>query len=219
VLLYFRQDWARLAAGSWRDLRARALRSSVEARLLLLLMLATIPAAVAGLLLEAPFERILAADAVALARSTAALLLVTGAILLAAEHVGSRDRPAERLSLGGALVVGFAQAAAILPGLSRSGATIAAGLWAGLTRPEAARFSFLLAAPIIVGAGLVELGDASAGTLQPSERAALVAGFLAAFVTGYVAISWLLRFLRRAPLTWFVAYTWILGATALWLLR
>lgn len=219
VLVYFRQDWARLLAGAWHGLRSRDDRAGPELRFLLLLAVATLPAVAAGLVAQEPLERAIAHDPEALARLAAALLLVSGAVLFVSDRLATGDRLADDVRTRGAIGVGLAQAAAILPGISRSGATIAAGLGAGLTRPEAARFSFLLATPIILGAGLLQLADVLREGLRPGEPAVLAAGFVSAAFVGYVAIGWLLRYLQRARLTVFVVYLWIAGSLALWLLR
>jgi undecaprenyl-diphosphatase len=220
VLAYFRSDWHRLGARSASALRARALRTCPEARLLGLLVLASIPAGVVGLLAESALEQHLAADPRGAARAASALLLVTGSVLLISERWKHRQGcSAEDIAPRGALAVGLAQAAAILPGISRSGATIAVGLLAGLSRPQAARFSFLLATPIILAAGVLRLADLALAGPQPGELESLAVGFLAAFAVGYAAIGWLLRYLHRASLAPFAAYTWALGTAALWLLR
>ena len=116
-----------------------------------------VPAAIAGVLVQEPLERALLADPRGAARVAALMLLVTGAVMLAAERIArarSADRSAEEVSTPGALFVGLAQAAALVPGISRSGATMSAGMVVGLRRDEAARLSFLLATPVILGAGL-----------------------------------------------------------------
>ena len=219
VILYFRTDWARMIAGSWRAARQRTLRGNDDARLLALLMLGTVPAVMAGALLQDALENAIAFDPHNLARLASLLLLVTGGMLALSDRVGSRERAAADLRWPGALTIGLAQAVAILPGISRSGATIAAGLGVGLRRTEAARFSFLLATPVIIGAGTLQLSELAASGTSSEEVLLLAAGFFSALVVGYAAIAWLLSYLRRAPLTIFVVYTWIVGVLALWLLR
>jgi len=219
LLLYFRRDWYALLAGS---VRARPLWPSREGRLLAFIAVGSVPAVVAGLAVRKALERELAQDPRGAARAAAAMLLVTGLLILGAEltaRLRSRGAQAEEVGLIGALAVGAAQAFALVPGISRSGATMAAGMVAGLRRDEAARFSFLLGTPVIVGAGLLEMGDFAIGRPSAPEAAALIAGGSAAFVCGYLVIAWLMRYLRRAPLYPFVAYTWIAGALALWWLR
>jgi undecaprenyl-diphosphatase len=211
VLVYFRDEWRRLFAGALRGLALGAPWRDPDGRLLVLLALATVPAVVIGLAFEETFEAMLGSP-----RSTALELLLTGVLLVLAERIPPRDRPIEAVSSGQALGIGLAQAVAIVPGISRSGATIAAGLAAGLDREAAARFSFLLSVPIILGGGAYEAvkfaRDASSGT----SPVLLATGFLAALVAGYISIGWLLDYLRRAPLYLFAAYTWVFGLAAWW---
>jgi undecaprenyl-diphosphatase len=219
VILYFRAEWSRLAIGAGRALRTGTTAGSAETRLLLLLALATVPAIAAGLILQGPIERQLVEDPVGAARAAAWQLMVTGVLLVFADRLAAREGAAEGIGARGALGVGVAQAAAVLPGISRSGATIAAGLFAGLSRTEAARFSFLLATPIILGAGAWQALNVVGQPTAPGEVAAVVAGFTSAFVVGYVSIGWLLSYLRRAPLTVFVLYVWCAAGLALLWLR
>ncbi len=205
VLGYFWRDWLALLRGAWRAVRARSLFDP-QARLLLLLVLGTVPAALVGFLLEDFFESLFARPVAA-----AGFLLVTAALLTLAEGWGRRVRGLETLSWSDALVVGAAQAVAILPGVSRSGATIAAGMGRGLTRSAAARFSFLLSTPIILGAGLLQLTDlAQAGDLA-AQAPVLLIGFLAALASGLACIHFLLRYLQRRPLYPFAIYCALFG--------
>lgn len=209
VLGYFWRDWLALLRGAWRAVCTRSL-ADPQARLLLLLVLGTVPAALAGFLLEDFFESMFARPVAA-----AGFLLVTAAILTLAEGGSRRARGLETLSWLDALLVGAAQAAAILPGVSRSGATIAAGMGRGLTREAAARFSFLLSTPVILGAGVLQLADlAQAGDLA-AQAPALLVGFLAALAAGLACIHFLLRYLRRRPLYPFAIYCALFGAACL----
>jgi undecaprenyl-diphosphatase len=211
VLIYFRADWLRLLRGGWRGLQAGAPWRDPDGRLLSWILLASVPAVVVGLSFKDFFEGLFAAP-----RAAAAMLFVTGALILVAEAMARQARDTQSLGGGRALIVGGAQALAIMPGISRSGATIAAGMFVGLDRAEAARFSFLLAAPIIVGAAGVQLLDFFGGDPSPGDLRPLAVGFLSAFGVGYLAIGGLLAWVRRAPLYVFVAWTWLLGAYALW---
>ncbi len=218
VIAYFWRDWAALIGGAWHGLRTRSL-DDPNVRLFLLLVLATVPGALAGALLEDFFEGMFARPAAA-----AGFLLLTAALLTLAESAwarrsaspgGDSPRPLSALSWQDALTVGVAQAVAILPGVSRSGATIAAGLGRGLDREAAARFSFLLSVPIILGAGAMQLGKlARAGGLA-GEAPLLVAGFLTALVSGGLSIHFLLRYVRRRPLYPFALYCVLLGILGL----
>jgi undecaprenyl-diphosphatase len=219
VLLYFREDWRRLVLGSTRS---RSALRSPEARLLGLIGVATIPAAVVGYFAQEPLESALITDPRGAARVAASMLMVTGLAMLGAELVARRlaaARRAEEASAPGSVFIGFAQAAALVPGISRSGATMAAGMVTGLRRDEAARFSFLLATPVILGAGLLQMTDFARGGPTSEEVLTIAAGAAAAFTAGYAVIYWLMRYLRSAPLYPFVAYTWVMGAFTLWWLR
>jgi undecaprenyl-diphosphatase len=172
-----------------------------RARLAWLILLGTLPAALIGWLLEDFFERMFARPVAA-----AAFLLVTAALLTASERLGRRQRDLDALAWLDALLVGLAQALAIFPGISRSGATIAAGLGRGLRRAPAARFSFLLATPIILGAGLLKVADlAHVGGLA-AQAPVLIIGFLTAALVGFGCIHFLLRYLQRRRLYPFAIY-------------
>lgn len=184
-----------------------------DRRRVLLLLLATLPAGVAGLLLEDLFTRLFSS-----VTATGVALLGTGFVLWGAERLSAgyrRRHPLERMSAADAWWIGVGQAVAIIPGLSRSGTTIATGLVRGLDRESAARFSFLLSIPVILGAGVLQLRHLTIGSF--SEAAPLAAGFAAAFLSGLAAIHILLGVVRRAKLTVFSWYVWGLGAfTLLW---
>lgn len=236
VLIAFRDDWRRMIHGAWRGLRSGDPFGDPDARLLAMLMLASVPAAVAGLALESYVESWLAESSLAAARLAGSMLLVTGTLLVASERFAARASSsgpgpgpgpepgargaADRVGWGTALLIGVAQAIAIVPGISRSGATIAAGLALGLPRDEAARFSFLLATPIILGAGALRLMDLAGGqgAVGPAPLA-LVIGAAAAFVVGLASIGWLMRIVRSRSLMGFALYTWAFGLLALWMLR
>jgi undecaprenyl-diphosphatase len=143
-------------------------------------------------------------------------LIVLGLVLLWAEQVSTRSRSMEQIEARDGLAVGLAQALALVPGVSRSGATITAGLFLGLDRPTAARFSFLLSVPAVVLSGLFELGSILSG--EEGEHVStgnLVLATLLAFVTGYAAIAWLLRFLSNHSTIVFVVYRVALGVVVL----
>ena len=184
---------------------------SFEARLGWWVVLATIPAVVFGLLLKDRVEDAFSAPAV-----VASLLFVTAAILFAAERFGKRLRDLRQFDAGDALTIGFAQALALFPGVSRSGATIGAGMLRHLDRPAAARFSFLMSIPALLGAGVVALVDLfQNAALLSSLALPLAAGFLAAAVSGYLCIRWLLGYLQRRSLVVFAAYCLVFGAACL----
>lgn len=198
LIAYFARDLAGMARDVWRP-------GSEGRRLVGLLALGTVPAVVAGVLLEETFERLLSHP-----RPAALALLATAAILVGAEWaagtIGGRGRLARpmrsRVSLPDAVSVGLAQAVAFLPGVSRSGVTMATALGRGLGRETAARFSFLLAIPALAGANVLELPQVVRDGIGAPE----VAGFLASVGFGYASVAVLLRYLRRYNFLPFAAY-------------
>ena len=211
VLLYFREDLVRIALAWWRSVFDRPLRSELDARLGWYIVLGTIPIGIFGVLFKDQIEtgaRDLYLIGVA--------LIVLGLVLLAAEKVGTRERSIEQIRTKDGFAIGLAQALALIPGVSRSGATITAGLFMGLDRPAAARFSFLLSVPAVVLSGLLELGTIlSEDEEDGTGLLALVVATLMAFVSGYAAIAWLLRFLSTHSTVIFVVYRVALGAAVL----
>lgn len=209
VLAYFRRDLWSLALAWAGSLRKRGL-DDPQARVAWLIIWGTLPAVVMGFTLKDLFERLFAAPV-----WVSILLLVTGLLLFLGERVRRSEGRMKSLTWLDALIVGLAQGVAIAPGVSRSGATISAGLWRGLGREEAARFSFLLATPAILGANLLQLWGlarvSGAGEVAPT----LLLGFLAAAVSGYLAIRFFLGFLKRRSLHPFSLYCWLLGTLTL----
>lgn len=203
VVVYFWRDWWRLITAWLRGLIHWDWHER-DARLAWLLILGTVPAVVIGYLLQAWFESLFGKPV-----WVAVFLLVTAGFLALAEWLGRRVRTMEQQRWSDALVIGLAQAAAIAPGISRSGATMATGLLRGMKRTDAARFSFLLSAPIILGAGLVPLFDVLSAPQSGVQALSLVAGFLVAALTGYLCIGGLLRYLQKGSLYLFSLYcTW-----------
>ncbi len=207
VVLYFWRDFRSLAVAAGESLRERSL-DDPQARIAWGLLLATVPTAFIGWLLEERIEQFFQ-----MPQAAGGFLLVTAALLLLAEYWGRQQRDLETLSWLDALLIGLAQTLAIAPGLSRSGATIAAGLLRGYRRAEATRFSFLLSVPIILGGGLYQLLKlaGAAGAATSSSSGAMLAGFLAAAVTGYLAIAGLLAPVRQHSLWPFAAHCATLG--------
>lgn len=206
VLAYFWRDWLALI-GAWLQGLVRWDWRDPLARLMWLLILGSVPAAALGFLWEDLFESLFGRPA-----WVAFFLLVTAALLVVSERLGRRSRKMTDLGWLDALLIGLGQAMAIAPGISRSGATMAAGLFRGLDRTIAARFSFLLATPIIFGAGLLQLAGLVGAADAAAQIPALVAGFLAAAVAGYVCIWALLRYLQRGKLYPFALYCAAAGA-------
>jgi undecaprenyl-diphosphatase len=205
VLLRQRDSWVAMlrgAAGPLRRRDAHAPDGRQDRRLLVLLALGTAPAAVAGALLERHLEPLFADPLLA-----AGMLIVTALVLVASERLGRGDRSLRALDGGRALWVGLAQAVAIVPGLSRSGSTIAAAQLSGLDRLSATRFSFLLAAPILLGAGAFEMARFARETPPADAWGAIAAGSVAAFVVGWLASGWMLALVARRSLLPFALYT------------
>jgi undecaprenyl-diphosphatase len=211
LLIYFRADWARLVPAGLATMRDRSLGDDPDRRLAWLIVVATVPALVAGFLLNDLIESAFRQPGL-----VALMLVVGGAVLWLAERSGSRSRSIAGLTFPLALGIGAAQSLALVPGISRSGISISAGLFAGLDRESAARFSFLMATPITALAGAYEARQLLAGeTGLDVPGDALAVGMVAALVAGLVAIHFLLRFLRRYPTHVFVAYRIVLAAVVL----
>ena len=213
VFLYFRRDVLALGKAFFQDLYANRIVTSAtpEGRVGKLIIVGTIPVVVVGLLakkwLEEHFYN---------AKSIAIVAIAFALLMAAAELVVRRRKSAGRtegqLTIYDALFVGAFQVLALMPGGSRSGTTITAGLFAGLTRETAARFSFLLSLPSVLGAGLYSLFKKRNDLHDPE---ALVVGTFVAGVVGYAAIAWLMAYLRKYPMWLFVAYRIILGVAIL----
>jgi undecaprenyl-diphosphatase len=205
VLIVFRHDLYRLMLAGFNSLRTRKL-DEPDARLAWWIVLGNIPALILGVLFHDFFETLFGTPA-----AVAGFLLLTGFILFIGERFASQKHSMQEISLFDALLVGLAQAAAITPGISRSGATIAAGLLLGVRRAAAARFSFLLMTPAVLGAGVLALFDLAHEGNLIYEWPLLITGFLAAAISGYLAIRWLLNYLTRRSLTVFAFYCTIVG--------
>jgi undecaprenyl-diphosphatase len=209
LLIFFWRDWVRLVPAFFETLRDRSIDADPDRRLALLLAIATVPALVVGFLLHDLENLIREVGLVAV------MLVIGAAILWIADHAGSRSRLALDLPPGHAFLIGAAQALALIPGISRSGISISAGLFAGLRREEAARFSFLMATPVTAAAAAYETLQAVRGEGPPVAVAPLVVGLAASFGFGILAISFLLRYLRTHSANVFVAYRLILAAIVL----
>jgi undecaprenyl-diphosphatase len=226
VVAYFRADLARTAVGFLADLRARRISSTPDARLAWLIALGTVPAVAVGFLFKRQLkETFFNLPSVAVV-ATAFALWLAAAEWWARRRVarGAPPRTDAELTWRDALWIGCWQACALMPGGSRSGTTLTGGLFAGLGRAAAARFSFLLSVPVILGAGLKDLADEYKKLRTPDpngppslfasadDMAALVVGTAVSAAVGYLAISWLLRYLQRYSTAVFVVYRLVLGA-------
>ena len=205
VLLYFRKDLWNIARAWFLSLWLKPeLRGTLDARMGWYIGLGTLPVAVFGLVFNDQIED--GARSLYLVGTT---LIVLGLVLLLAEKVAKHERQLEDIKARDAVVIGFAQALALIPGVSRSGATITAGLFFGFDRAAAARYSFLLSVPAVVLSGLFELRHVGDGGGAPAGATALAT--LLAFVVGYVSIAWMLRYLTSHTTVVFVIYRVVLG--------
>jgi undecaprenyl-diphosphatase len=229
LLIFFRRDWVAIVGGLITSVRYRRVSTSAE-RLAWLLVLATIPVGIAGLALEHLFRTTLGRPIPA-----AAFLAVNGIVLYIGERLRRRapavvggtadgtlapsDERIAQLTMGQGVLIGCAQILALLPGISRSGVTMVAGLWRGLNHEEAARFSFLLATPVILAAGVLKIPDLF-GPLGEGIHGQVLAGSVASFVAAYLAVRYLTYYFETRTLTPFAIYCTVAGLGSLvWLLR
>ena len=223
LFIFFWHDWVRILRGLGRSLRDRGIDpDDADAKLGWLLVVGTIPAGLIGLLLEHPLRKIFASPG-----SAAVFLTLNGLVLYAAELLRRRAPVAEEeddvriartVSWRDAGLVGTAQAIALIPGFSRSGATIGGGLIVGLSHKDAARFAFLLATPIIAAAALLKLPELF-GHQGDGVRGQALVGALCSAVTAWLAVRFLMRFFETRTLTPFAVYCFVAGlACSLWFL-
>jgi undecaprenyl-diphosphatase len=219
LLGFFWRDWVRIIKGLGRSLRDRGIaEDDADAKLGWLLVVGTIPAGILGLLLEHKLRSVFAS-----AQSAAIFLFLNGFVLYGAEllrrrapqpeHGDPDERIAERVNYRSAFTVGAAQAIALIPGFSRSGATMAGGLVVGLSNEDAARFAFLLATPIIGAAAALKLPELF-GSSGNGVRGPALVGAICSALTAYLAVRFLMRFFETNRLTPFALYCWAAGAAA-----
>lgn len=218
IIAYFWHDLVKYVHGIGRSLQARVLfpRGDLDARLGWYTILGTIPLAVAGLLLEKRVDH----EYRNLIFISAALILLA-LVLLAAERVGRKTRPLKNMAFGEAMLIGVAQALALVPGASRSGVTYTAALFLGLTHEAAIRFSFLLSIPAITLAGLYKLGKVLHKTHLGPEAAPYVFAAFVAGVFAYIVVRWLMKYLgeENHSMMPFIIYRIALGLALLYLLQ
>jgi undecaprenyl-diphosphatase len=210
VIVYFWKDLVHMLRATLQALFHREGVQDPYVRLAGWIVLGTLPAVVAGVALKDIVEAAFGSP-----MATSGFLLVTAALLITAEWIGKRRRPLESATWKDALWIGLAQALALFPGLSRSGATISAGLMRDLDRPGAARFSFLLSIPVMIGAGALALGDLAALPSAADYALPVLVGFVSAAIVGYASIRWLLGFVTRHSLAAFSAYCALVGLLGL----
>jgi len=212
VLIFFRKDIWRIGSAWVRSLFQPEYRGTLDSRMGWYVIVGSVPIVVLGVLLKDVIERDFRNLWI-----IGTMLIVLGVVLGVADRVGRTDRPMGKLTMKDAVLMGLAQALAIIPGVSRSGATISMGRFLGFDREAATRFAFLLAIPAVVGAGLFELKEIPHGHNDfgwgPTITATVVS-----FVVGYAAIAWLLRYVSTRSYTPFVVYRIVLGAGTLILL-
>jgi undecaprenyl-diphosphatase len=206
VIAFFWKDLVAILRAWFQGLFQRKPFESLLARQGWFILLATLPAGIIGLAIKDLVEQAFASPTI-----TAFFLLVTAGLLVIAERVGKRNRPLEALNWKDALWIGFGQAIAVFPGVSRSGATISAGMTRDLQRPAAARFAFLMSIPIMLAAGLLAGLDLVQMEGFSELLPVFIPGFIAAAVTGYLSIRWLLGYLVRGSLYGFVIYCTLLA--------
>lgn len=219
LLLFFAADWIRLIRAGVASIVERKIGGDPDRKLAWLILIGTIPGGIAGVLGESKitelFHKPNAPIQPAAMIALAVLLALLGLALFIAERIARHLRGLESITLKDALLIGLAQAFAIFPGVSRSGSTITAGLALGLQREAAARFSFLLSAPIIAGAGAKSLydifKDIRGGMITPDELVLFPIGVVVAGISGYLCIKYLLRYLQSHSTDIFVYYRWALA--------
>jgi undecaprenyl-diphosphatase len=203
VLVYFARDIAHLVAVWFRGLRSPEARADPDYRLAWLVIIGTIPIAVFGVLFKHQIETV--------ARNLwliATTMVVFGVLLGLAEYYGRQKIELRQMKVSDGVILGFAQACALIPGVSRSGGTITAGLFLGLERTAAVRYSFLLAIPAVVAAGIFTIPDIAKGGITPVQ---MVVATVIAFVVGFAVIAWLLRWVAKHTVYAFVWYRLALG--------
>lgn len=206
VFAYYWRDLTNIAKDFCKTLVAGKPFSTEDARMGWYLIIATIPAVVVGLLCKDLIEK-----AFSSARMTGIFLLVTAVLLIIAELVGKRNRAMDKITGLDALWIGCSQVLALLPGISRSGATIAGGMTRNLDRSSAARFSFLMSVPVMLGAGVLAFKDLFSLQSMDNLLLPLIVGFMAALISGYIAIRWLIAYLSKHSLYVFAGYCSVLG--------
>jgi undecaprenyl-diphosphatase len=210
VIVYFWKDLWAIVSVTLKSVGKPNMFSHPEVRLGVNILLATIPAVVIGFIFQETVE-----EAFANPTATALFLLLTAVMLVVAERVGKRTLEDHEISWVDALKIGVFQALALFPGVSRSGATITGGMVSHMKRPAAARFSFLMAVPVMIGAGVLAAFDLVGLPALSTFAVPMLVGFLTATVVGYVAIRWLLRYLAEKTLYVFSIYLVIFSLLAL----
>jgi len=208
VTIYFWRDIVAIVRAVIQGLLQRKPLGTLDARIGWLVVIATIPAVIGGLLFKKYVEQLYSLYIV-----IAIMLILGGFLMLAAERWGKRKRGVEKMTIIDSIIIGVWQVLALIPGISRSSATISGAMLRDFNREDAARFSFLMSIPALLGAGVVALKDLfSVPGLLAALAAPLAVGFIAAAISGYLSIRWLLGYLKSRPLNRFVFYRFAFGA-------
>jgi undecaprenyl-diphosphatase len=208
LLIYFRADWIALIGSALGIIRGRT--QAPDARMVMFIIVATIPGAVAGALFEHKVE-----DALRAPQVIALMLIALALVLAVAELMGRRKKGLDEISWGDAIAIGVAQALAIVPGVSRSGVTITAGLFRNLKRDTAARFSFYLSTPIIAGALVKRSWEVFKAGATIEQMTPFLIGIVTSGIVGYLAIAFMMRYLQTRTTYLFVYYRIALGIAVL----
>jgi len=206
VFIYFWKDLTAIATAFVRGLLQGKPLADPDSRMGWYLIVATLPAVVAGLLCKDIVEQAFASP-----KMTGVFLICTAVLLVVAETVGHRKRSMEEITWKDSLWIGFSQVLALLPGISRSGSTIAGGMTRHLDRSSAARFSFLMSVPVMLGAGVLAFKDLADLPAGGEFIFPLLVGALTAMISGYIAIRWLIAYLSKHSLYVFAVYCTVLG--------
>ena len=212
IIWYFRQELVQLTQGTLQGIREKNYQNS-DLRLTVAILLGTIPILICGV-----FWKLFVTDDSPLRSMTTIAItsIAIGLLLGIAESVGNRSRGEEQIKPIDAIFMGIAQALALIPGTSRSGITITAGLFMGLERPTAARFALLMGIPTIILAGLVELTDVFEAGWSNAEILPIIVGTITTFIFSYLSVVWLINFLQKQNTWVFVWYRVIFGGLILW---
>ena len=210
LALYFRQDIVEMAAAFFEALSTRSLGTPAK-RLPFLIIAATVPAAVVGKLFEHQMEDIFRSNPLYIALA----LIIFGIILGIADIAGRKRLALDEIKPASAMTIGLFQCLALIPGVSRSGITITAGLMLGFTRESAARFSFLLSLPIVAGAALLKSLHLIKHGIPAGEGMPMLVGILVSAVTGYISVAFLLKFVQKHSISPFVWYRVIVGGVVI----
>ena len=219
LIVFFAADWVRLIGAWFKSIFQFKIGSDSDRRLAWFIVLACIPGAIAGVLLEGKIEAVFHPEGAPISAGSmiamAVIIALLAVLLFLSDRLARHERPIGAMKWKDSILIGLSQALAIFPGVSRSGSTITTGLALGLQREAAARFSFLLSAPIIAGAGLKSLVDllqsVKAGAITGTELTLFPIGFVVAALSGFLCIKFLLRYLQKHTAAVFVYYRWALA--------